>query len=132
MLAITLAAVIRLFLFTSIIKIPSSSMEPAVLAGDFIIANKQIPGPRIFKNIGQIRIDGKIQTKRFIGIRKVRRNDVLVFNFPYADKWDKIDMALNTYYLKRCVAIPGDTFSIENGKMEVENYPDSIGCIFRQ
>jgi len=107
-------------------------MEPAVLAGDFIIANKQIPGPRVFKNIRQIRIEGKVQTKRFKGIRKVRRNDILVFNFPYAEGWDKIDMDLNVYYLKRCVALPGDRFSIENGKLKVENYTDSLGCVFRQ
>ena len=62
---IALAIVMRIFLFSSIIKIPSPSMEPAILAGDFIIANKQIPGPRIFKNLRQIRIDGKVQTKRF-------------------------------------------------------------------
>ena len=130
--AIFCAIIMRVFLFTSIIKIPSDSMEPGVLAGDFIIANKQIPGPRVFKNIRQIRVDGKVQSKRFKGIRKVRRNDVLVFNFPYFGKWDKINMDLNVYYLKRCVALPGDTLSINNGKWKVENYPDSLGCLFRQ
>ena len=132
MLAITFAVVMRVFLFTSIIKVPTPSMEPAVLAGDFIIANKQIPGPRIFKNIRQTKIDGKVHTKRFKGIRKVRRNDILIFNFPYSGRWDKIDMDLSVLYLKRCVAIPGDTFLIENGELKIENYPDSIGCVFRQ
>jgi len=132
LVAIALAVVMRIFLFTSIIKIPSDSMEPAVLAGDFILANKQIPGHRVYQNIKQPRIDGKVQTKRFKGIRKVRRNDILVFNFPYAAGWDKIDMDLNLYYLKRCVALPGDVFSIENGIYRVENYPDSLGCFFRQ
>ena len=123
--ALVLAAAMRVFLFTSIIRIPSDSMEPAVMAGDFIIANKQIPGPRVFKDVRQIRIDGKVQTKRFKGIRVVRRNDVLVFNFPYSGSWDRIDMALNIYYLKRCVALPGDTFLIDN-------YATSAGCTFRQ
>ena len=81
-IAVILATAMRIFLFTSIIKIPSGSMEPAVLAGDFIIANKQIPGPRIFKNIWKLRYDGKVQTNRFKGIRKVRRNDVLVLILP--------------------------------------------------
>ena len=130
--AIILATAMRIFLFTSIIKIPSGSMEPAVLTGDFIIANKQIPGPRVFQNIRQLRENGKVMTKRFKGIRKVKRNDVLVFNYPYSDNWFKIDMALNSYYLKRCVALPGDTFSIENGFYKVKNYPDSLGCLFRQ
>ena len=41
-------------------------------------------------------------------------------------------MDLNVYYLKRCVALPGDTFSIANGIYRVENCPDSLGCLFRQ
>ena len=122
----------RVFLFTSIIKIPSGSMEPTVLTGDYIIANKQIPGPRIYRNFRQFRINGKVQTKRFIGIRKVSRNDILVFNFPYSAGWDKIDMDLNVYYLKRCVALPGDTFLIENGMYRLKNCPDLLGCVFRQ
>ena len=130
--AIILATAMRVFLFTSIIKIPSGSMEPAVLTGDFIIANKQIPGPRVYRNIRQLRIDGKVQTKRFKGIRKVKLNDILVFNFPHSAGWDKIDMNLNVYYLKRCVALPGDTFSIENGIYKVRNYADTLGCFFRQ
>ena len=130
--SIILAVCLRVFVITSIIKIPSGSMEPAVLAGDRIIVNKQIPGPRVFKDIRQIRVDGKVQTKRFKGIRKVRRNDILVFNFPYSAGWDVIDMDLNVFYLKRCVALPGDTFSIENGIYKVKNYPDSLGCVFRQ
>jgi len=80
-IAIFLAIGLRIFLFTSVIKIPSGSMEPTVMAGDYIIANKQIPGPRVFRDIRHFRINGKVQTKRFKGIRKVRRNDVLVFTF---------------------------------------------------
>ena len=130
--AIILATLMRVFFFTSIIKIPTGSMEPAVLTGDFILANKQIPGPRVYQNIRQLRVDGKVKTKRFKGIRKVRRNDILVFNFPFPGSWDKIDMDLNVYYLKRCVALPGDTFSIENGFYKVNNSTDSLGCVFRQ
>jgi signal peptidase I len=130
--ALTFAICVRVFILTSIISIPSGSMEPAVLAGDRIIVNKQIPGPRIYRDIRQIRVNGKVQTKRFKGIRKVRRNDVLVFNFPYSAGWDKIDMDLNVLYLKRCVALPGDTFSIENGIYKVAGCTDSPGCYFRQ
>ena len=109
------AVCLRVFVVAPIISIPSGSMEPAVLTGDKIIVNKQIPGPRVFRDIRQIRINGKVQTKRFKGIRKVRRNDVLVFNFPYSAGWDKIDMDLNVFYLKRCVALPGDMFSMKMG-----------------
>jgi signal peptidase I len=129
-------------------------MEPAVLAGDRIVVTKQIPGPRVYQNIRQIRVDGKVMTKRFRGIRKVRRNDVLVFNFPYSSGSvrGKIDMDLSVFYLKRCVALPGDTFSIESGiyrarssresgnhastrtnrMQDMSTSPDSLGCLFRQ
>ena len=130
--SIVFAIGLRVFVVASIIFIPTPSMEPAVLAGDKIIVTKLIPGPRVYRNIRQIRVDGKVQTKRFKGVRKVRRNDVLVFNFPYSAGWNKIDMNLNEFYLKRCVALPGDTFSIENGFYKVKGYQDSLGCMFRQ
>jgi signal peptidase I len=41
----------RVLLFSSF-HIPSDSMAPAILAGDYIIVNKQIPGPRVYKNLG--------------------------------------------------------------------------------
>ena len=55
--AILLATAMRVFLYTSIIKIPSGSMESAVTTGDFIIAGKQTPGPRVFEDLRQFRID---------------------------------------------------------------------------
>ncbi|GHT87677.1 hypothetical protein FACS189474_1090 [Bacteroidia bacterium] len=41
-IAILLAVILRVFLFASF-KIPSGSMEPAIMTGDYIIVNKQIP-----------------------------------------------------------------------------------------
>jgi signal peptidase I len=106
-------------------------MEPAIMAGDYILVNKQIPGPRVYRDIHNIRENGKVQTKRFKGIRAVRRNDILVFNYPYSD-WNCLDLDVNVNYVKRCVAIPGDTFYIENGIYKVKNCPDALGCTFRQ
>ena len=131
--SVVFAVALRVFVVASIIHIPTPSMEPAVMAGDKIIVTKLIPGPRLFKDIRQIRgDDGKVQTKRLKGVRAVRRNDVMVFNYPYSVGWDAIDMDLNVFYLKRCVALPGDTFSIENGIYKVKGYADSLGCLFRQ
>jgi signal peptidase I len=132
LVAIVFAIVLRVFVVAPIIKIPSDSMDPVVMAGDYIIVTKLIPGPRVYRDIRQIRVDGKVQTKRFKGIRKAKRNDVLVFNFPYTGRWDRIDMDVNVFYLKRCVALPGDTFSIENGIYRVNSGTDLIGCTFRQ
>jgi signal peptidase I len=125
-IAIALAVSMRVFLFASF-KIPTPSMEPAILPGDYIIVNKQIPGPRVYSHFPKVRIDGKVVTKRFQGIRAIRRNDILVFNFPYHAGWDKIDKDLSVNYVKRCVAIPGDTFYIENGIYKVRNCTNILG-----
>jgi signal peptidase I len=130
-ISIALATSMRVFLLCSF-KVPSDSMHPAIQGGDFIVVNKQIPGPRVYPRFPKARINGKALTKRFRGIRAVRRNDVLVFNFPYSGSWNKIDMDLGVNYIKRCIAIPGDTFYIENGIYTVKNCPDSLGCLFRQ
>ncbi|MDR2146987.1 MAG: signal peptidase I [Tannerella sp.] len=119
--AAVLAIVLRVFLFSSF-KVPSNSMFPTIEGGDYIFVNKQIPGPRIFPHFPKVRVDGKVITKRFKGIREIRRNDIIVFNFPYTNR-EKIDMDLNVNYIKRCVAIPGDTFYIENGIYKVRNSP---------
>ena len=123
-IALVLAIVMRVFFFASF-SIPSPSMEPTILAGDQIIVNKLIPGPRVYKNFN-FREGGKVETRRFKGSRAIRRNDVLVFNFPYTD-WDKLEMDLSVNYVKRCVAIPGDTFYIDNGIYKVKGCADVLG-----
>ena len=123
-IALVLAIVMRVFFFASF-SIPTPSMEPAILAGDQIIVNKLIPGPRVYKNF-DFREGGKVETRRFKGSRTVKRNDVLVFNFPYTD-WNKLEMDLSVNYVKRCVAIPGDTFYIDNGIYKVKGCTDVLG-----
>ena len=100
-------------------------MEPAVLAGDYIFVNKLTLDARVYKNFN-FRNGGKVETKRLWGWRDIRRNDVLVFNFPYSD-WGNLDFDFNVFYVKRCVAIPGDTFYIENGIYKVKNCPERLG-----
>jgi len=130
--ALTFAISMRVFFLCSF-KVPSGSMIPAIEPGDFIMVNKLIPGPRVYPNFPKLLgDDGKVATKRFCGIRKIRRNDIIVFNFPYND-WNKIEMDINLNYVKRCVAIPGDTFLIDNGIYKVENASEEkIGCLEKQ
>jgi len=124
-IAIVLAIYLRVFVFDSF-KIPSPSMESAIIAGDFILVNKLVLGARVYKNFDFMK-GGKVETKRLWGWREIRRNDVLVFNFPYSD-WGKLDFDFNVFYVKRCVAIPGDTFYIDNGIYKVKNCSDTLGC----
>ena len=45
---------------------------------------------------------------RMPGLGHFKRNDVLVFNFPYQmNRWDSIRMNVMQYYVKRCIALPG-------------------------
>ena len=121
----------KVFIFASF-KIPTPSMEPAIMAGDHILVNKLDMGPRIYENGGFLKGE-KTKMKRIWGLRKVRRNDVLVFDFPYKPSVpDKIKQGGNLFYVKRCVAIPGDTFLIDKGIYRVKGVDQTPGHIERQ
>ena len=61
------------------------------------------------------------------GIRKAKRGDVLVFNFPHPNGWDKIEMHILKYYIKRCIGLPGDTLSIRNGRFRINGTNEPLG-----
>lgn len=112
-------------------RIPSDSMEPTLLAGDNILVNKWVMGGRIF-NIWDA-IDGKeVKISRLPALGKIKRNDVLVFNFPYPARWDSIGLNLMSYYVKRCVALPGDTFEIKKAHYRVRGCETSLGNVESQ
>jgi len=104
-------------------NIPSQSMEATLLEGDFITVSKFNYGPRLpispiaipfmqsFGN-GKSYYDGLLLDYfRLPGVSSISRGDVVVFNYPVPDD-EPIDRKLN--YIKRCVALPGDTFKIAN------------------
>lgn len=94
--------------------IPSDSMAPALLPGDNILVNKCVMGGRIF-NVWDALEDKDVNISRLPGWGKLKRNDVVVFNFPYLEsRWDSIAFRVMKYYVKRCVALPGDTFEIKD------------------
>ena len=121
----SLAICLRVFLF-AVYSIPTPSMEPAIVAGDKVVMTKLIPGPRIIQNFFSLYQGEKPDIKRLRGIRAIRQNDILIFNFPYSD-WKRLQMDVNVFYAKRCVAIPGDTFLIENGIYKVKNSNAILG-----
>ncbi|MDR3061737.1 MAG: signal peptidase I [Dysgonamonadaceae bacterium] len=124
-ISVSFALSLRIFLFASF-KVPSLSMVPAIEAGDYILVNKLVPGPRVYKNFDFLK-GKKVETRRFKGVRPVKRNDVLVFNFLYAHNWNKIEMDLNVVYVKRCLAIPGDTVFIDHAIYKVKGVSDTLG-----
>lgn len=129
MVIITLSIIMKVFLFASF-HIPTPSMEPAIMAGDHIIVNKLILGPRIYENFDFLKGE-TTKMKRMRGLCKVKRNDILVFDYPYKTP-GKIRQGGNLFYVKRCVAIPRDTFYIDNGIYKVKGISESLGHINRQ
>lgn len=80
-------------------RIPSGSMMPTLLVGDFILVNKFSYGLRL-----------PVLNTKFISIGEPVRGDVVVFRYPN-------DPAID--YIKRVVGLPGDKISYRNKKVFV-------------
>ena len=115
--AVVLAYIIKTFIIQPF-KIPTGSMEDTLFAGDMIIANKYIYGawsPSTFP-LTDIRVPGF----RLPAFRDPEPGDVIIFKFPH-------DPAVD--YIKRCIAIGGQSVEIKNKRVYVDgNYfsSDSI------
>ena len=112
-------------------RIPTGSMQPTLQPGDNILVNKTIMGARIF-NIWDAAEEKEIEIHRLPGMGKVKRNDVLVFHYPYPHSNDSVSMHLLKYYVKRCIALPGDTMGIRKGHYYIKGISDPIGYIEAQ
>jgi len=147
-------------LFLETYKIPTPSMEETLLAGDYIFVSKLAYGPRLpetplaipfFHNklpSGKKSYSEKVEMpyKRLKGFSRVKRGDIIVFNFPEGDTMVVQYPGQNYYslvrqygrdyilsefdiithpvdkrenYIKRCMALPGDTLLITEGKVRV-------------
>ncbi len=106
-------------------KIPTGSMEPTLIPGDNIYVNKWIMGGRIFDV--EESFHRQVEISRLPGIRKLKRNDVIVFNDPYPYRSDTMYMDVKRYYIKRCIALPGDTLEIRNGYFRVNGTDEPLG-----
>ena len=109
--------------------IPTPSMENSLLVGEYLFVSKLHYGSRTPRTPLQIplthqKIWGteipsyldwiKLPSFRLPGISSVKREDVVVFNVPDVGMNEGIErpIDLKTYYVKRCVGIPGDTIVI--------------------
>ncbi len=122
---IALWFVVQVFVFASF-KIPSDSMEPELTTGDNVLVWKPTIGPRIFNLFASMRNE-QTEIYRIPGFKKIKRNDILVFNFPHPNSWDKIEMHILKYYIKRCIGLPGNTLSIQNGYFHVQGIQAPLG-----
>ena len=122
--------VIQVFFLASFC-VPTDSMLPGLLPGDVILVNKLPYGARLFNVFAAV--EGRqVDILRLPGTEEVRRNDVVVFNYPCPRKWRKIEMDIMQYYVKRCVALPGDVFRIEDGRYKVSGHRGALGNVEAQ
>ncbi len=101
---IVIFLVIRAFLMEAY-RIPSGSMIPTLLVGDWLFVNKLAYGPNIpFTDVN------------LPGYDEPERNDVIVFvSPPQSDQpWDPTPMLV-----KRCVAVAGDTIQMKSSVLFV-------------
>jgi signal peptidase I len=100
--ALALTLFLRAFVIQAF-RIPSQSMENTLLIGDFLFVNKFEYGPKIpFTHV------------RLPGLRPPRPGDVIVFQFPQDPSKD---------YIKRCVAVGGQTVEVRNKQVFVDGKP---------
>ncbi len=90
--------------------VPTGSMENEVMTGDFLMVNKFIYGASTPRNI--MFTDIRLPWTTLPGFKDVQRGDVIVFEFPGMREEVKPDAF--TFYLKRCMALAGDTLQIKN------------------
>lgn len=122
---------IRIFVFLPF-KITSNSMSPTLKKGDIVVVNKLIYGIRI--NDADYSFSNKMPFHRIRGIEKVKRNDIIVFNYPYKewDNWNEISFQPDKYYVKRCIALPGDSLYINDGIYELADGSRGLGDEYSQ
>ena len=97
-----MALVIRAFLVQAF-SIPSGSMQPTLLIGDYLLVNKFTYGIR-----------NPLTNKVWIPISTPQRGDVVVFIFPQDPSKD---------YIKRVVGLPGDRIEYRNKRLTVNGQP---------
>jgi signal peptidase I len=83
-------------------KIPSSSMVPTLLVGDFILVNKYTYGLRL-----------PVTNTKILSLNEPKRGDVMVF-FPPNDK---------RYFIKRVIGLPGDEVRYIDRVVYINGHP---------
>ncbi len=129
-LLFTIYNTLRIYVFMSF-RVPTPSMEPTVMAGKHVLVNKMAFGRRYFDVpcYDSVR-HGKIS--RGWAISEPRRGDVMVFNQTCFLGWDTIAFDIMKYFVKRCVALPGDSFYIKKCRYRVVGSDEDLGLIDAQ
>lgn len=123
--------------------IPTGSLEKTLLVGDFLFVSKfhygsrvpmtTVSFPMVHDTLPILKIRSYLKKPqlpflRLPGLQKIKRNEIVVFSWPAdtvrqffvkeAGVRKPIDKKSN--YVKRCVAIPGDTLQIIDGLIHID------------
>ena len=104
--SIVIAVILALFVRTwsvQAFKIPTGSMENNLLIGDHLLVNKFVFGPAA----------SSIE-RALLPMRDIRRGDIVVFKYPDEPERD---------FIKRVIALPGETVELRNKKVFVNGQP---------
>lgn len=108
-------------------SIRSESMMPTIIPGDQIVVNKLLFGARIYSSL-DFSDHAPLKAWRVKGFRKIKPNEIIVFNFPYGyNNWSKIEFRINYVYAKRVIGAPGDSVSIVDGHYRNNHHEGSLG-----
>ena len=112
---VALFLLIRTFLLEAF-RIPSGSMIPALLVGDWLFVNKLVYGPHVpFTNVN------------LPGYAEPKRGEVVVFMSPYQADEAQIGNDPQPTLVKRLVGLPGDTLHMRDGLLHVNGVPQRQG-----
>lgn len=162
--AVVAATLIRTF-FIEAYTIPTSSMEKTMLVGDYLFVSKLSYGPKVpntpiafpfahhtlpFFNTKAYLEWIKLPYNRLPGLGEIKRNDIVVFNYPDGDTvilehqnqsyyqvvrqlgWKTVNNNFTVVarpvdkrenYIKRCVGMPGDSLKIIDNQLFINNQP---------
>ncbi len=90
--------------------VPTGSMENEIMTGDFLLVNKFVFGGTTPRTIPFTNI--RLPHFKLPPFWNVDRGDVIVFAFP--GMRDEVEPDIFAYYLKRAVALSGDTLEIRD------------------
>lgn len=103
------ALIIKTFLIETS-RVPTGSMETTIMVGDFLFVNKFIYGSSSPRNIPFT--DIALPYFQMPALSEPEKGDIVVFEFEGERDELKSEQIMN--YVKRLIAVPGDTLEIRN------------------
>ncbi len=120
-IALVIALLLKQFLFQAF-RIPTGSMLETLQIGDFLFVNKFLYGAKTPNRIriGKMTLLDNLPVLQLPPLRDPRQGDIIVFEYPRDRNLD---------YIKRCVAVAGDTVAVNEGVLTVnsEVYESNFG-----